>query len=1327
MSSKKQILVIDNQANTLDFLISLLEKQSYWVQRVKSGQLGLNIAFASSPELILVDLFMPDINGYDICTQLKQSVLTKDIPVIFISFLDDPQQKVRAFQCGAVDYIQQPCRDEEVVARISHQITIHQLQQQLQFQNKSLEKEIAVRRITETALRESEEKYRVLVDSSQDIIWTTDNEGIYTYVSPAARRTYGYAPEEMVGKSWRDFLSPTAPDREVVAVDGLDTKNNNLMKWEGSRLAKDGRIVSILINAVPLMDEQGEMVGVTGTYTDVTSLKQAERSTNLLLAATQAISRAPDVDAALGEILRLITQAIDWDLGEAWMLREGNSDNLQEGILEYRADWYQHEESFQKFRERSRQTTFCFGEAVPGKVWSTQKPIWIEDFTTDDRRIFQRSAISDSCGLKALFGVPIIHNGKVLAVLNFIRQLPSPIDQSLLALVEAVASQMGIMIAQKIGEESLRRNEAELRALFAAMQDVVLVRDRTGRCIKIAPTNPVNLYKPADQMLGSTLHEILPLTVADQILETIHEVLATGKATKVEYSLEMEERLVWFDSTISPLDENSVILVGRNISDRKQAEAILQETAHRDRALTTAIQRIRQSLDIDTIFNSTVQELRQVIRCDRVLIYRFSHDWSGKFVAESIAPEWLSLIQAQQRDRNFTKDSLGSDDCTVLRMQSDVQDTHLQDTEGGSYRKGISYLAVEDIYKQGFSECYLNLLENFQARAYLTVPIFLGDRLWGLLGSYQNSAPRSWKVQEINTVIQISLQLGVALQQAELLQQTQQQATDLRQAVVAADAANRAKSEFLANMSHELRTPLNAILGFTQIMSGDIATQNQDKPSLSVEYQQYIKIINRAGSHLLALINDVLEMSKIEAGKSALSPDAFNLKDMLLNLEAMFRLKAKDKGLDLIFNSVADLPEFIITDESKLRQVLINLLGNAIKFTEQGQVSLDVTYRCVTLPETTSHATTNNTINATNNVTNNITNNAANNITDTTALENTPDIPNSPSLEVRLFFDIADTGLGIIPEEMPLLFQVFRQTATGHKSQQGTGLGLPISRQYVQMLGGDIMVQSSPAGSCFSFAIDATLTDSFLENAILPQGEVLGLAPGQDTYRILIVDDVPENRLLVAKILGKVGFAIAEAENGVQAVGLWQSWHPHLILMDIRMPVLDGYGAARAIRDLEQEINQSPATSSPKTVIIALTASAFLEQKQHILASGCDDIIIKPLQSEILLNKIAQYLTVEYVYQHSPVEIVNRNTADSQGVSLAQLQFLLRQQPAAWLTQVQQAAVQGNDELIVQLVQQIPSEQEPTDSSQQEELAVTLNDLARNFQFEKIIEIIHQI
>lgn len=825
---------------------------------------------------------------------------------------------------------------------------------------------------------------------------------------------------------------------------------------------------------------------------------------------------------------------------------------------------------------------------------------------------------------------------------------------------------------RKLLEEKLASSESKIRGIFEAMTDVILtVHLANGsweklESIDIAPVSTKVYSEQHLAIVNATINKFFQIQV--DWVQKVQKVLATGVTEQFDYSLEIEGRCLWFDATLSPLHDDAVIFVGRDVSDRKQSELILQETVHRDRALTTAIQRIRQSLDIQTIFNSTVEELRQVIKCDRVLIYQFSPDWSGEFVAESVGDGWISLMNTQRREPDMTQGSLDDPACTVNQMQQPVTDTYLQETAGGSYRGGVHYLAVEDIYQRGFPQCYVDLLDRFQAKAYLTVPIYLGDKLWGLLASYQNSEPRSWQVQEVNTVLQVSLQLGVALQQAELLDQTQQQADDLRQALIAADTANLAKSQFLANMSHELRTPLNAILGFAQIM-------NQDT-TLSTEYQQYLEIINRAGSHLLGLINDVLEMSKIEAGKVVLSPNAFSLHTMLDNLESMFRLKAESKGLELVFNYDRHLPESIFTDEGKLRQVLINLLGNAIKFTNQGLVSLTVREE---------H-------------------------------EENLDVVNGVehNRQICLFFEIKDTGVGIEAQERPLLFQPFRQTNSGLNSQQGTGLGLPISSQYVQLLGGDIAIESSPEGSSFSFAIEALITPNQPSpNPSNSEAQVLALASGQESYRILVVDDVPENRLLVNRILSPIGFTIAEAENGLQAIALWQSWHPHLILMDMLMPTLDGYEATRTIRDREQQLKLPEPT-----YILALTAAAFQEQKQQILAAGCNDIILKPLQSSLLLNKIEQYLQLRYTYQEIPVNPI-RQRHPSQATTLEEIIQLLHQRPRNWLDQLQQAAAQGSDELILQLVAQIP----PT----QESLAMILNNLARDFQFERIIEIIHQV
>jgi len=239
----------------------------------------------------------------------------------------------------------------------------------------------------------------------------------------------------------------------------------------------------------------------------------------------------------------------------------------------------------------------------------------------------------------------------------------------------------------------------------------------------------------------------------------------------------------------------------------------------------------------------------------------------------------------------LTRPATEQENCVGRSEQALIEDTYLQETEGSIYREGISYHSITDIYTAGFSPCYLELLEQLQARSYVIVPIFTSQQIWGLLCAYQNSGPHQWEEVEIKIMTQIATQLGVAVQQAELFAQTQAQAQELARAKEAAEAANRAKSEFLASMSHELRTPMNAILGFTQLLYREA--------SLPQGQRQYLEIIRQSGEHLLTLINDVLEMSKIEAGRTVLSESNFDLYRLLDNLEQMFQLKAQQKGLQL--------------------------------------------------------------------------------------------------------------------------------------------------------------------------------------------------------------------------------------------------------------------------------------------------------------------------------------------------------------------------------------------------------------------------------------------
>ena len=577
----------------------------------------------------------------------------------------------------------------------------------------------------------------------------------------------------------------------------------------------------------------------------------------------------------------------------------------------------------------------------------------------------------------------------------------------------------------------------------------------------------------------------------------------------------------------------------------RRAEELEQE-AERERAIAKIIDKIRYSLDLDTIFQTTATEVRRLLEADRVAMLHFipGTGWNcSEFVAEDVLPGYTSAMHSQLEDRCFAE------------------------SRAKDYRRGHTW-SVDDVHAADIQPCYRKILDQFEVRSNLVVPLIKGEELWGLLCIHQCSCPRHWDDKDREFVIQIANQLGVALQQAEFL-------TQLQQAKEEADEANMAKSQFLANMSHELRTPLNAILGFTQLMSHDM--------SLQPEQQDHLKTIMRSGEHLLTLINDVLEMSKIEAGKVTLNEESFDLYRLLDSIQDMLELNAESKGLRMLCDRDSDVPQHIHTDENKLRQVLLNLLSNAIKFTETGHVALRIQVK------------------------------SASNELETESL---------PMLQ----FEVEDTGIGIAPEDMQHLFAAFAQTDSGRRSQEGTGLGLSISQNFVKLMGGTITVDSTLGeGSTFRFQIPLKTANLDQLPPEPPSRRVKALAPNQPSYRILIVEDKSENRQLMNCLLTGVGFEVKEATNGKEALEICRAWNPHLIWMDMRMPVMDGYAATKVIKAEYQE-------NAP--FILALTANAFEEERVVALSLvGCDDFIRKPCQEHVILEKMAEYLGVRYIYE----------------------------------------------------------------------------------------------
>ena len=1257
-------------------------------------------------------------------------------------------------------------------------------------------------------LRRSEEQYRLLAENSDDVIWTTDTELRFTYVSPSSIKLRGVTVEEAMNEKLEEIMTPASLNKVLAEyshfLPEIERGKNPSVRVELEEYRKDSSTLWVEVSIRPMRNDEGHLIGYLGVTRDISERKHIEDAREKAVAAlrgseefsTRLTAAIPDIvihTNTQGEILFIndkgieVTGSAKEDIVGKNMLSFIAPEDLEAvihntilmmehplGPKEYNLILREEEKSLyevngsvlkkedgvpygmvyivrdiserKKVEEALRQSEEQYrliAENSDDVIFTLDPEL---RFTYMSPSSFKLRGVTDEEAMQeklenimtpeslnriiAEYGrvMTEIEKGNEPTVRIEIEQYRKDrstlwVEISIKTMRDGNGRHIGFLgvsrdiSERKRQEQVLHESENKYRFLIENSNDIVWTFDLKTMAYSFCSNSiaPILGYS-SEESVGMTLDDIFSPETKKNVT-TAFGKMAGRKATADRVLIEAEHiardgHKVWMEiNAVVQKDKTGKVVsmngMSRDISERKRVEEILRASEEKFRQIVIAIPSMVTIWDMN-------------LRCTYVSPSSFSvmgytpEEYLALPLDKTLTPESLATTakvfldaldgkyMSEGRDRAATLEVEGyhKNGTTILYENTMIM---LRDAKGAP----IGGLAITtDISERKQAEDALQASEEKFRQIVSNVPYavsimdmnlrftYMSIGVQNILGytpeeimalpldriltpeslafagkTFQEAIEHNGDGDKHRQVLILALEyyhkngsivmgentmtflrnadgtpVGILSVAGDITERKQAEAK-LKEAKNAAEAANRSKSVFLANMSHEIRTPMNAILGFSQLMQRDT--------SLTPQLREHLDIINRSGEHLLATINDILEMSKIEAGRTVFAPTTFDLHALIYDLERMFRLRADSKNLRFLVEKVGPVPRWVKTDEGKLRQVLINLLGNAVKFTDEGGIVLRICGE----------------------------------------VENTG--------MVNLKFEMEDTGPGMGDDEIGRLFQAFEQTRSGIKSG-GTGLGLALSQGFVKIMGGTISVISSLGkGSIFRFNIP--VQEGREENAAKKEARqhVLCLKPGQNEVRILIADDRETNRQLLLQLLAVVGFATRYAVNGKDAVRIVKEWKPQVVLMDMAMPVMDGYEATRKIKELP-DIRD--------TAIIAVTASAFEEDKQRILTAGADGYLSKPFKDTELFETIGRLTGAKYLYEETGALKVSE-TADDKALMLKTVDAL----PTDLVNRMRNAVQSADIDLLNELTLQL--------SAEQPLVAKQIQEMAARYQYEALTEL----